>query len=86
MVPQVYFQPPAGFTMEYPCIVYRKEPGATRYANNVPYNFDQQYEVTLITEDPDSDVFDKLKWFPQSRHSASFIADNLYHSVFAIFF
>lgn len=72
--------------MEYPCIVYHKEPGSTEYADNRPYTYEQQYEVKLISEDPDSVIFDKLKWFPKSRHSTDYVADNLNHSVFAIFF
>lgn len=84
--PRVYFQPPPGFAMEYPCIVYRREPGSSRYADNKIYSFDQQYEVTLISGEPDEAIFEQLKWLPQTRHSASFTAENLYHSVFAIFF
>lgn len=84
--PNVYFQPPKGFLMQYPCIVYRKEPGLTQYADNSPYKYDQQYEVTFITLEPDSDIPDKLIWLPKSRLSTTFVADNLYHYVFAIYF
>lgn len=86
MTEHVYFQPPAGFQMEYPCIVYRREPGQTRYADNQPYSYEQQYEVTLISLEPDTDIFDKLRQLPKSRHSAHFVVENLNHDVFAIFF
>lgn len=84
--PRVYFQPPAGYMMEYPCIVYNREPGNTEYADNTPYSFEQKYEIKIISVEPDTEMFDKLVWLPKSRHSASYVAENLNHDVFAISF
>jgi len=81
----VYFQPPEDIRMEYPCVVYEKAPGSTKYADNKPYAYDQQYELKLITEDPDDPIFDELVALSMSKHSQSYVAENLYHHVFAIF-
>lgn len=83
---KVYFQPPSDLKMEYPCIVYQRDPGSTKYANNRPYNYEQQYQVTWISRQPDSDIFDKLAALPKSNHDRFFVADNLNHDVFSIYF
>jgi len=83
---KVYFQPGATITMEYPCIVYQRDPGSTKFANGKPYRFEQQYQVTLISRQPDMPIFDKLAALPKSTHARFFVADNLNHDVFSIYF
>lgn len=83
---KVYFQPPASMTMVYPCIVYQRDPGSTKFANNKPYNFEQQYQVSLISRSPDESVKEKLAALPKSSHSRFYVADNLNHDVFSIYF
>jgi len=83
---KVYFQPPETVKMEYPCIVYRRDPGTTKFANNRPYSYEQQYEVQLIARSPEISLFDKLVALPKSSHARFFVADNLNHDVFSIYF
>jgi hypothetical protein len=82
----VYFQPPPNVQMEYPCIVYKRDRIVPKWAENKPYKLDNQYLVTVITRNPDSDVPDKLAALPKCVHDRSYIADNLYHNVFRLFF
>lgn len=72
--------------MEYPCIVYGLAPGWTEYANNRPYMYQQQYEVKLIGRSPQPEKFHKLAFLPKSKHSHSYVAENLIHDVFLIYF
>lgn len=84
---RVYFQPPGDMSLVYPCIVYERDRGDTKFANNRPYKFEQQYEVTLISTDPDEDaIFTKLRDLPKSIHARFFVTDNLNHNVFSIYF
>jgi hypothetical protein len=83
---KVYFQPPESLKMTYPCIVYSDDPGDTTFANNRPYTYEQQYEVQLISREPQPALFHKLASLPKSTHARSFVADNLNHSVFSIYF
>lgn len=83
---KVYFQPPSDITMTYPCIVYEHNPGSTKFANNRPYTYEQQYEVKLISRVPEPDLFQKLAFLPKSLHARSYVTDNLNHSVFSIYF
>lgn len=84
--PAVYFEPPEDVGMVYPCIVYQRDPGSTKFANNRPYNYEQQYEVILIARDADTDVLAKLAALPKSTHARFYVADNLNHDVFSIYF
>lgn len=82
----VYFQPPANVQMEYPAIVYERDRGDTQYAGNLPYRHTKEYQVTLITRDPDDPRYDLLAALPMSQHERFYVADNLNHDVFTIFF
>lgn len=83
----VYFQPPETVKMKYPCIVYNISPGDTRFADNRLYAYTQAYELTLIYKDPDSLLFrDLLMSFPLIRHNRHYIADNLNHDNFTLYY
>lgn len=82
----VYFQPPSTIKMTYPCIRYERSKFDNSHANNDIYKTDIQYTVTVIYRDPDSDLPYKLNKIPTAKHSTHFIADNLYHDVFTIYF
>lgn len=86
LTPKVYFQPPANVQMEYPCIVYARDYADTRFADNSPYRHTKRYQVTVIDRDPDSDVPDKVAALPLCRFDRAFVADNLNHDVFRLFF
>lgn len=72
--------------LEYPCIVYGPGPGWTTFADNNPHIYTQQYEVSLIGQAPQPEKFMKLALLPMSVHSRSYVADNLNHDVFNIYF
>lgn len=84
--PNVYFQPPAGYLMKYPAIVYNRDYAMTSFADNNVYNFEKRYEVTVIDRDPDSPIPDKVAWLPRCRFSRHFVVDGLNHDVFTLFF
>ena len=82
----VYFEPPENIKMKYPCIVYEKGTGLRTPADNKKYLYNQGYEVTYITKDPDSDIPDKLLELEYCQPERSFRSENLYHEVFFIYF
>lgn len=83
----VYYQPPASVKLLYPCIVYYKA-GVRKYnANDGRYITTDQYEVTVIDRNPDSEIPNKiLKRFPMCSFDRSFFSDNLNHSVFTLYY
>lgn len=83
----VYYQPPETIKMEYPCIVYELDTGDSTYADNFPYRFMKRYQITYITTDPDDDdIFGELVILPMCRFDRRYIADNLYHDTFKLYF
>ena len=82
----VYFQPPPGLVMKYPCIRYERDRADAKFADNGLYSYKQRYSVTLIDRDPDSDTIVKLASLPLSTHERWYAADNLNHDVFTLYF
>ena len=82
----VYFQPPTGMLMHYPCITYERSTIQSEYADNTSYANTKRYEVTVIDRDPDSDIPDKVLMLPLCSHDRFFAVDNLNHDVFTLFF
>lgn len=82
----VYFQPPPNLVMQYPCIVYKRDRAETTFADNKLYRHIKGYQVTVIDEDPDSPIPDKVITLPLCKFDRFYTADNLNHDVFNIFF
>lgn len=82
----VYFQPPSSIRMRYPAIVYSLDNIDTIYADDKPYRMRKNYLVTLIVDDPDSDLIDKISKLPLCSFERSYVSDNLYHYVFSLFY
>lgn len=82
----VYFQPPATVTMNYPCIVYAKNAEDVGFANDNPYKNHQGYKVTVIDKNPDSLIPAKIAKLPLSRFSVHYTKDNLNHDVYNIYY
>jgi hypothetical protein len=83
---RVYFQPPEGLLLQYPCIVYRRDNARTQYADNEPYRSTKRYIVTVIDRNPDSEFPDKVSRLPHCSRDRFFAAKDLNHDVFSIFF
>ena len=81
----VYFQPPASVRMSYPAIVYALNNVDSHIADNDIYGQNLQYMLTLIDEDPDSEVFDRLRRYRRARFVRPYVADNLNHYVFTVY-
>lgn len=82
----VYFQPPANVQMEYPAIVYKRQNADTEFAGNAPYKYMKRYQVTVIDRNPDSSVPDKVAALPTCVFDRHFVANNLNHDVFNLYF
>ena len=81
----VYFQPPESVKLVYPCIVYNLNNMAERYANNELYFYQKSYSITIIDQDPDSEIPEKMLHLPYCSFDRFYTADNLNHWVFTLF-
>jgi len=82
----VYFQPPASVQMKYPAIRYSRDGIENKVANDAVYNQIYSYEVIVIDRDPDSVILGKVSILPMCRFVRHYVADNLNHDVFKLYF
>lgn len=83
----VYFQPPENVRMSYPCIVYNRQNADSKFANNKTYISCMRYQVSYIDANPDSDFHIKMiETFPMCVYANHFVADNLNHEIFDLYY
>lgn len=83
-----YFQPPASVRMNYPCFVYSFEGFDTAKADNTIYRLVNKYQLTYVSKVPDMGFVEEIiKHFPMcSLSRPPYVADNLWHAVFALYY
>jgi hypothetical protein len=72
--------------MQYPCFVYQRDSARTDFAGNKPYRYTQRYQLTLISRDPADETLAKVVALPLCTYNRFFVADNLNHDVFELYF
>lgn len=82
----VYFQPPANIELLYPCIIYKRNSANTEFADNKPYRYLKQYQITVVDQDPDSSIPDKIAALARCTFERHFASKNLNHDIFTLFF
>lgn len=82
----VYYQPPENVKMEYPAIRYSKKKPDVKRANNKIYMKTNCYEVIVISRKPDEPVIGKIEELPMCEWDNHYVADNLNHDVFTLYF
>ena len=86
ITPNVYFQPPTNVRLEYPCIIYQRDSGDTKFADDKPYTHTVRYMIVVIDQDPDSPILPKVAALPMCVFNRFYPAGNLNHNVFNMFF
>lgn len=82
----VYFQPPPAVQMKYPAIEYHLDDIFKVNADNSLYYMMNCYIVTLISKDPENSVVKDLLKLPMMSYDRHYVADNLNHDVFKIYY
>ena len=85
----VYYDPPTGITMEFPCFRFELNNYDIRRADNRAYTQKARWAVTYITRDIEEveDVAkEMLDIFQYCNFDTSYRADNLQHAVFNLYF
>lgn len=82
----VYHQAPENFKLHYPCILYDPPKIENIHANDKSYIQKRFYKTTVIDEDPDSAIVDRISKMDCCRYERSFVSDGLYHTVFVIYY
>lgn len=83
----VYFNPPEGKKISYPCIIYHYAKPFQRHADDIIYTLMKCYDVTYISKNPTDQFPDHfLQSMPYCNMDRIFISDGLVHTVFTIYF
>jgi len=82
----VYFQPPETIKLSYPGIIYSRNSGETRFANNKPYAHQLRYNIMVIDKNPDSEILEKIASLPMCTFERHYTADNLNHDVYNLYY
>lgn len=83
----VYFQPPESIKIRYPAIIYSLGGIHVRKADNMNYINGKNYTINLIHTDPDNEIMDVLmNKFEYISFDRFYVADNLYHYIFEIYY
>lgn len=82
----VYYQPPESIRMHYPAIKYSRDDIRNNFANNGVYTQQYAYEITVIDENPDSEIVDKVSKLPTAKFVTHFTSDDLNHDIYKIIF
>lgn len=80
----VYYQPPTGLKMKYPCICYERDRIENSYASDKVYRQTVGYTITVIDTKADSEMTEAVSALEKCSFSRKFVSDNLYHDVFAV--
>ena len=84
--PNVYFQPPTNIQLKYPCIIYKRDFMDKKFADDNTYNYMIRYAITVIDQNPDSEIPAKVALMPMCLFNRFYTVDNLNHDVFNVYF
>ena len=83
----VYFQPPASVQLSYPCIIYSIGSGDAKYADDMVYNYINNYELLFIFKQPNIDIIEQvLVALPMCKMTRAYVVDNLNHYAFSVYY
>lgn len=84
--PNVYYQTPSNMVMQYPCVKYSLNRIENNHANNSVYKQDRSYTATVMSKNADDQIIDKISKLNMCRYDRQYIQDNIYHTVFNIYY
>lgn len=80
----LYYQPPANISLQYPCIEYSFDGVKKVYADNRTYLKSYIFTGTVISKNVDDPIFDSLIELEGFRIIRRAVVDGLYHLYFSI--
>lgn len=78
----VYYQPPDNTHVLTPCIMYQIADGDTKFADNIPFLHNIRYKITVVDDDPDTTISDRIARMQMCIRSNRFVTNGLYHDIF----
>lgn len=72
--------------MQYPAIVYNRDYEISQHADDRPYHRRKRYMLTVIDENPDSNIPEQVLELPMSTFVRHFTVANLNHDIINLYF
>ena len=83
----VYFQPPASVQLSYPCVIYSIGSGDAKHADGMVYSYINNYDLLFIFKKPNIEIIEQvLGVLPMCRMTRAYVADNLNHYAFSVYY
>ena len=87
LAPKAWYQKPPDNKMTYPCFVYKSIEPKLIWANNRGYIAIPGYEVVYITDREDDEIMMQMvEEFSFCHIGRKYVADNLYHYPFELYY
>lgn len=84
--PNVYYQVPSGMSINYPCVKYSRSDIENVHANDSVYTQNTKYMLIVMSKNADEEIIDEISKLPKCSLDRSYIQDNIYHTVFNIYY
>lgn len=84
--PNVYYKAPINTSIIYPAIMYNKSNIKNTHANNIVYNQNNEYTITVISKTVDDVIVSNISKLPKCRFDRDFINEGLYHNIFIFYY
>lgn len=84
--PNVYYQIPSNIAMKYPAIKYEINKIENKHADDSVYYQKTSYLITVISKNVDDQIVKTISLLPKCSYDRSFINNNLYHTVFNMYY
>jgi hypothetical protein len=66
--------------------MYQRDYAVTQFADNKPYSRKKRYQVTIIDEDPNSELPELIANLPLSSYDRFFAVGDLNHDIYNVYF
>ena len=84
--PNVYYQVPSTFTMQYPCVKYSMDKIDNEHANDSVYRQDIRYSLIVMSKNVDDVIVDKISKLPKCSFDRHYVQDNIHHTSFNLYY
>lgn len=87
-VKKAYFEPPTNIQLKYPCIIYSLQGHDDDFADNIRYRRSKMYKVSILDENPDSEIPEALEdSLPYcDMISSPYVVNGIHHFVYQVNF
>lgn len=84
---RVHFQPSESVKLKFPCLIFKFDGYKDFFANDGRHMLREKYSVTHVYQNPEADLQEEiLSSFLFASFDRPYIADNLYHDVYTIYY